>query len=458
MYYQDRLIDLLDRKFRFVNDLPQRDFLLHLGDFIDFVLTEETIEPYARQLLHEFQHHSNEHKKAMDDVKDQLIQLRQNLVTLCPHTDDSKIVMTNSLEYVRSLAYFDDIVRGDPPASHLRSRDMRDMYDPPEDIAALVEVLTYKAEKLKQNKDSEELHRSLYDLREHFLQIHREYVSYCQLSPGYSLDSLRFATDFIRRNPPRYPPWSGLLLDLLDQRVLSHPDQLHPPVEAQRVTSSPADGEVDNRQLTERLRVFLRCAYEGVRAAIGSHLVHYEVLSRYKARCIWYDRERISDLVRENKGNLEDILTRDLALYLFDNGISTLYRLRKDKKEYDLIGNQTKARIFVEVKVYRSSKNARRNLTRGIAQLHAYINDLEADDLPIREIYYAIYRLGGPLYDLPWEIPTNRHTFYPIVVDLGPSSESGSRQPPLISIPLHDFFARIEISSDTSGGTDSNEH
>jgi len=113
------------------------------------------------------------------------------------------------------------------------------------------------------------------------------------------------------------------------------------------------------------------------------------------------------------------------------------------------MGFLPKARIFVEVKVYKDSKTARRDLTQGVAQLHAYLNGLEADDMAIQEVYYVIYRLGGRLYDLPEEIPTNRRAFYPVIVDLGPSRESGSRQSKPISISLHDFFAQIESDVET---------
>jgi hypothetical protein len=204
----------------------------------------------------------------------------------------------------------------------------------------------------------------------------------------------------------------------------------------------------NNDELINSCKRFLRRAYEGVRAEIGSNLINYEALNRYKARCTWYDRERLTKLVEENESKQEDALTRDLALYLFDNGISTLYRIKRGVHEYDLLGNRTDAAIFVEVKVYKSSKNTRNGLRQGIAQLHAYLNSLEAENLFVEEGYYIIYRLGGPLYDLPWKISTNRSVLYPIVIDLGPSLESGRKQPKPIRIPLDEFFAAMEKPED----------
>jgi hypothetical protein len=446
MHYQDRLIDLLDRKFKLVNELPPRDSLLEIGNFVDFILGEETLEPYARQLVDQFQRRESEYQRAMEEIKEQLIQLRQALVALFPHLDDSQMPLLDvpTDEYLCSLARFDAIVKDQPTFTFVQKS--QNVYDPPKDIADLIPILVRKFDELEQTEDSKKLKLSLSELSGRLSHLHCEYVNYKLVSSGYSFHSLQLVANMIRRNPPPYPSQSDLLADWL---IDSLHDRLYPGKKDQRAILDIAHEGVDNKELIEHSKILLRRAYEGIRAAIGSHLMHYEILLRYKARCMWYDRRRLERLVKENEEKQEDVLTRDLALYLFDNGISTLYRVKRGKHEYDLIGDQTKARIFVEVKVYKDSKNARRDLTQGIAQLHAYLNGLEADDMAIQEVYYVIYRLGGPLYDLPEEIPTNRRTFYPIVVDLGPSRESGSRQPKPISIPLDDFFEELESGVET---------
>jgi hypothetical protein len=445
MYYQDRLVDLLDRKFKLVNELPPRDFLLEIGNFVDFILGEETLEPYARQLVHQFQRRESEYQRALEGIKEQLVQLRQDFVALFPHLDDSQMQLPDFTdEYLSSLARFDAIVKDQPTVTFVQKS--QNVYDPPKGIADLIPILLRKFGELEQTEDSQKLKLSLSDLSERLSHLHREYVNYKLVSPGYSFHSLQRVTDMIKRDPPPYPSQSDLLTDW---RIDSLHDRLYTGEKGQRVASDTINEDVDNRKLIEHSKILLRRAYEGIRAALGSHLIHYEILLRYKARCMWYDRRRLERLVKENEEKQEDVLTRDLALYLFDNGISTLYRVRRGKHEYDLIGDQAKARIFVEVKVYKDSKNARRDLTQGIAQLHAYLNGLEADDMAIQEVYYVIYRLGGRLYDLPEEIPTNRRTFYPVIVDLGPSRESGSRQPKPISIPLDDFFEQIESGVET---------
>jgi hypothetical protein len=165
---------------------------------------------------------------------------------------------------------------------------------------------------------------------------------------------------------------------------------------------------------------------------------------------MWYDRQRLERLINENPGVEEDVLTRDLALYLFDNGISTWYRVRRGVHEYDLVPDKTSSitsSVFIEAKAYKSSNNARKDLIGGLYQLHSYINAREAEGLYIEEIYYVIYRLGGPLYDFPSSISMNKWIFYPIIVDLGPSRESGRKQPRPIIISEKDIFGFISDES-----------
>ena len=424
MHYQDRLIDLLDRKFKLVNKLPVPDFLLEIGSFVDFILQQESLEAYASQIVHQFQCRHDDYLREMDDIKLALIQLRHDLTKQFPEWAEKSFDAS-------TLAHFDVLI-SEEFISFQVFGEQQDAYDPPPDISQLIDILHAKIAQLEPTQNTKKFKFSIDRLNQRLLHLHRGYTNFYLVSPGYSFRQLQSLVETIKRSPPSYLPPSELLMDWVDNRITGH--------------SYPREQESlnDYDNQVKCAKVLLSRAYEGIRAAIGSHLIHYEILRRYKARCMWYDQERLMDLIKNNQGREEHILTRHLALYLFDNGISTLYRVSKGQHEYDLIGDQTKARIFVEAKVYRSSKHARGNLTNGIAQLHSYINALEGETCPVQEIYYVIYRLGGPLYDLPEEIPTNRRIFYPITIDLGPSSESGRRQPKPILIPPSDFFAEME--------------
>jgi hypothetical protein len=56
-----------------------------------------------------------------------------------------------------------------------------------------------------------------------------------------------------------------------------------------------------------------------------------------------------------------------------------------------------------------------------------------------------VFRLGGPIYELPSEIPTNRFTIRTVLIDLGSSTESGRRQPKPVIINLTEVMEAIEL-------------
>ena len=454
MYLQDGLLDLLDRKYRLRIESPPTDFLLELESFVRFVLDDETLQSYVDQLTHEFEQRQRAYEREIDRLRLRLTPLRESFARRFPDLDDSNMEYETEAggfpakAYRLSLAHFDDIVnqvdRGGPK---VWSQDA-DLYGIQPDVSSLSHILEAKLDQAPQD-DVPDLYADLVNISEAQLHLHRGFVNYCRVSPIVSFLHLRFVADLINPLPqPINTPQD--LMDAAIGSVVSAKGRL------QTEVHEVACGGKENAALIDQLKTHLRRAYEGIRAAIGSRLRHYEILQRYKARCMWYDRERLGQLIVNSKGKEEDVLTRDLALYLFDNGMSTLYRVRKGVHEYDLIAYRTKRRVFVEAKVYKSSDHARRDLVQGFAQLHAYLNALEADDLPVQEVYYVIYRLGGPLYDLPCEIPTNRRTFYPMIVDLGPSEASGSKQPKPISIDLTEFFAEIQgpVGSDPPTSAD----
>jgi hypothetical protein len=95
---------------------------------------------------------------------------------------------------------------------------------------------------------------------------------------------------------------------------------------------------------------------------------------------------------------------------------------------------------LIEVKVCK--KSDRRYILQGLKQIHAYLSSCESE-FQISEGYYVIFRLGGAVYELPHKILTNRFTIYPIIMDLGESLDSGSKQVPPIQISLEEIIERV---------------
>lgn len=159
-----------------------------------------------------------------------------------------------------------------------------------------------------------------------------------------------------------------------------------------------------------------------------------------------YNQEYLRKQVLPSKGkfvrNREDILTRDLALYLCDHGVTVLYKIKLGKHEVDLLELDAKHPMFIEAKAY-IKETPKGDLVSGIGQLHAYLSSYEAHR-NISEAFYVIFRLSGPIYEFPRSIRTNRFTIYPVLIDLGLSSESGRRQPKPVIISEEEVLSIIK--------------
>jgi hypothetical protein len=153
-------------------------------------------------------------------------------------------------------------------------------------------------------------------------------------------------------------------------------------------------------------------------------------------------------LASDSRGNFvgdrEKKLTLHLARFLFDNGVPVIYRMRAGQHEMDMVDPDATKPLLIEAKVYKDS-SAREEIVEGIAQLHSYLNNLSASR-DMDEAYYVVYRFGGPLYELPEEITTNRFLLSTILIDVGRSRESGSRQPKPVIILKDDIVGKFEKS------------
>lgn len=145
---------------------------------------------------------------------------------------------------------------------------------------------------------------------------------------------------------------------------------------------------------------------------------------------MWYDKERTRLLLLNQDRQLirgkEDTLVKEMARYLFDNGYPVLFHVQTENLETDLMDPSQKYPLLIEGKAY--STSAKNDLIRGIAQLHAYLNNFETTHYYIPDAYFVVFRISGPVYDFPKEILTNRYLIIPVIIDLGDSSASGSKQ------------------------------
>jgi hypothetical protein len=346
---------------------------------------------------------------------------------------------------MRSFANFDDVINKHGARRH-RSL-FPDPLDDQSDVARLLSILRGKVGQLKDSLPQaegkstgvDEIDYRLSDLEERHKFTHIDWVNYCRVSPSFALLRLLEIEKRINLEPEGSSRWRELstleqlnegLDTLLTERRYSWIQDLTYGVYSKYGNYRPNKlSQADIESIIRDRKEDLRRVYEAVRQEIGTTRLHFQLLDRYRTRCHWYNQEYLMKQVLNGAGRFvrdrEDILTRDLALYLYDHGVTVLYKTKLGKHEVDLLELDAKHPMFIEAKAYKDG-SAKRELVSGIGQLHSYLSSYAAHR-NISEAFYVIYRLGGPIYELPRVIRTNRFTIYPVLIDLGLSSESGRR-------------------------------
>lgn len=413
--YQQRWIEILDRRYHLVQECPLEDFWLELARFLDFIVKEEPFLPYIARLRREFSDWIENYTNLLSEEVETVNQIREELANQFPDLDDSDVlrpeIYPDQMDVIFEHPYFDSLANFDYLVEQTRlngvslwSRHGRFEEQDPTEIVKLIRILNQKILNELPDDRPEDLFLRLQHLSESHAHLRVKFIGDCRVWPPAALEFLLNIRTQLNPAPERFDTVSSWLSARVDESLQT----------ILQIQPTPS---------MDFCRVLLRRFYERVRTDFGTHLAHDELIQRYKARCMFYDRERVIALANDAAGHREDALTRDMALYLFDNGLSTFYRALQGVHEYDLISPT----IAIEAKIYRDNRH-RRYLVNGVSQLHAYMNGLEADTNNFRELYFVVFRLDGPLYDWPEKIEMNRWTIYLVTIDLGSSEVSGSRQ------------------------------
>src|SRR5262245_42087110 len=444
-------LELLDRKYQFVIESPVESFMLDLQQFIKFIIEDELVKDFTGKILHDSEQKSLQYQSQLQRETLEAIEIKKALANKYPDIDDSNIPAPepnySQIEYKRSFANFDDIVNKRGASRHRFL--LLDSLGDQSNVARLIHILRCKVSQLKislhqvdgESTGIDEIDYRLSDLEERHKFTHIDWVNYRRVSPSRALRHLQEVEK--RINPE--PEGSSRCRELstlewviegfetwLTEQQFSWIQDLTYGVYSKYGNYRPNKlGQTEIESIIRDRKEDLRRVYEAVRQEIGTTRLHFQLLDRYRTRCHWYNQEYLRKQVLNPDGTFvrdrEDILTRDLALYLHDHGVTVLYKTKLGKHEVDLLELDAKHPMFIEAKAYKDS-SARRDLVSGIGQLHAYLSSYEAHR-NISEAFYVIFRLAGPIYELPRKIRTNRFTIYPVLIDLGLSSESGRRQP-----------------------------
>lgn len=435
--YSERIIDLLDRKYKFLMEIEnEKIFWLEFINFLEFLMGDEFIKPYTTGLRFKFEDRQEWYKRELQLQVNEAIEIRHKLVTLFPELDNSNVPAPSTEEeasdrynpYYQSLAHFDESIKDvEQESVRIWEFDVRGKLKSVPQTGILIPILDSRLNYISGHDDFAEV------IVETFRDLQRRY--------NYLANN--FLKDYFTQPEFAWPYLLGI-----KEKLIPTPNKFNPSnykVNKWHKYRIPWEYINPYKEKREDVELPLRRIYERIRADIGSTLAHKQLIQRYGERCMYYDRQRIIDLCesarRDKKiAHVEDVLTKDLALYLFDNGVSTLYRVRQGVHEYDLLA--TDSTLAIEVKQYSNNEN-RGALIQGVFQLYSYANGLKLKN-KIYEFYYVVFRLGGPSYDWPERIEINGQIIYPVTIDLAPSNESGRGQSKTIKIGEKDILGLFD--------------
>lgn len=458
----EQLIEILDRKYNFLMKIPDTEFVLKLVEFLDFIKTYEPICHFTEKVYRDFDLKSQDYKARLDKEQEKAIGLKRQIIEKYPDLDDSKMEYPGpekvSTEYRSSFAAFDDVVN---KVERVKSFPMEpDLLDDASDVGKLISIIHTKINEYENGDEKENKTRKIDEqiwieyknLQEHHEHTQLDWINYCRISPGSTILEFSNICEAINPDPRNYTSmedffekWNGID-DLKAHWYYGSwvRDAVYGLVSKDANYRSSSFSEERIKEGISKLKEGITRIYESLRVEIGLTLLPSQLVHRYKLRSQWYNREYLWSLVdsfeKGKKARIEHILTQDLAKYLFDQGITVFYRFKAGQHEFDLL-EDAKNPIFVEVKIYKDSGSKNR-LIQGIAELHAYLNNVKSLRR-IKNAYYVIFRLAGPIYEFPEVIHTNQFSIYPILIDIGESKVSGSRQPKPKIIKLEEIFAKI---------------
>ena len=453
------LVELLERQWRFLFTQEGTAFHRQLRRFVRFVQEE----PRLAALLNDIQRDGEElvrrHLQNDQDLTQRLVALKREFVTQVPDEDDSSLPFPSSgwskSEYEMSLAYFDKVAEN--------SRISSVKVDALTDDTTSKRLLKILAAKFNRSRSlffpsqsehpiarTEEQQSKIYDLQRQLLDLqnqqeyaHRNFIDEKLTSSGLIFNAvLRLLRDF---NPEPTPvpaderERDAQLLAQVNQYLnegFATPGKRH--IEkALYDGGSLSDDETKAVERSARmLKLYMERVYEDLRLRIGTRQSLIKLINRFQHRCQWHDRVRLYNLVESAKSGPEEVLTAELALWLFDQGLSPVSKPMMAGLEPDLTDPSFRFNLYVEAKQYNSSAND--YLIRGFHQLWDTVSGLKGTPYEVREAFYVVFRRGGPRYILPDQpLAGEGWTAHLRLIDIAPNTERGSqgaKKPIVISV------------------------
>lgn len=459
----DDPIELLDRQVAFL--LDQTDdiwFLMQLDPFLRVLRGDPILDAYLSDMTNELLALVEPLKELDAELLVELVELRKELVELIPSLDDSDMEAPAdnrspaSIAYLGSLTHFDKVAAQEPRPFNvanaeggtatvllniLHGKDQH--YQLAKNPGQKVElasdgtdigVSVSQVQPITDEVDEDRLdawRQRLGNVDRRYQHLRRSTRVRAMTSDGLAIAMLQSA--WASMNPPLrlFGPDYGL-----NEMVRDTFDWV---ASLDYFMAKAIDGpalSLEERQLiaekVAELRTATKRLHEGLRRRIGVTRSRLAMINRFKLRCEWHDRDRISR-VADNEdlpGGPEDRLTAELALYLFDQGLSPVTKPLTGGLEPDLL--DPLARFYVEAKQYKDS--GRRDIVGAVAQMVDGVGRLRGGPYEVDEAFCVIFRRSGAYYDFPRFVDTETFRVHLVLVDVAPADKAGRRQD---ATPVH---------------------
>lgn len=444
------VIDALRERTRYLLALNGPEFFYELHYWWSSLFTEprlrvvlETITDEARVLIETYGKHDQETVRELATIKSQF-------VARAPELDDSNAApflgIVHGVIFERTFAYFDKLCAaataddGAPRLSADSGEDKSAAYEAIRILDGKLQEARFTAldaatgerlpAKTDQRPDLVDLFIALVNVRERHEHFHKTFSAQRLASPGVALAKLqKFLNDLIPapRSVNTMRDWLGVLWGHVPTAFQA------PPQSAAKLSDLDDALFGDRRLMSDATRAALsdwrrylqsliRRLVVDLNLRIGERSSLVRLLSRYKERCEWHDRDRLRSIAASTRAR-ENALTAEFARWLFDQGLSPITRPLVGDLQPDLLDP---SRLYVEAKRYNGS--GKRAIVQGYWELHDGVMRLQGTKYAVSEVFYVVFREGGRRYVLPPEIKGESFTTFPCLIDIASTAESGSRQ------------------------------
>jgi hypothetical protein len=417
--------ELLDLQIEFLRKQEGLALMAQVGRYLDSVTSDPRVRTLFGDLLHEAEDAELAFGKLEKALVDRLCAIRDALIAMAPSIDDSTRQHDPNIgfdhDYDASFAHFNSLVAKVPDRVALDpSPGDEDIFVP-----RLLRIIQGKWQAVAKIAKSPELFAlgseegAIAAEHQHAFQA---FLLIKRSDAGAAAARLRAVVDRINPTPGITDEdrmmWN-LRVGMND--ILSR-------LYGRSASSSRDDREALEREIAAQAAQMLSDA-ESVHVELRRRLYttrsRRALLERFKIRCESYDRDRLRALA-EVAGKPETPLTLEAARFLFDNGLTPLIDASSGGLKPDLLDTRTPWTFYLESKQYGDAAGARKAVRGGAKQV--WDTALHLKSLGVTEVFWLVFRRGGPLCLVPEELRAEGLVVFPILIDIAPTAESGSRQ------------------------------